>query len=103
MAVCERLRVDAAAVFTVFLDLYANLFAPDLSHGHGLGTPAEGWLDEALVGKTVVPFATSGGSGMGDSSANLQVLAPKAKVVGGRRFRASVSADDLRKWAENCR
>jgi flavodoxin len=54
---------------------------------------------EALAGKTVVPFATSGGSGMGDSTANLQALAPKAKVVEGRRFRASVSADDLGKWA----
>ena len=53
----------------------------------------------ALAGKTVVPFATSGGSGMGDSTANLQALAPEAKVREGRRFRASVSADDLRKWA----
>ena len=54
---------------------------------------------EVLAGKTIVPFATSGGSGMGDSTANLQKLAPKAKVVEGKRFRASVSADDLRKWA----
>ena len=53
----------------------------------------------ALAGKTIVPFATSGGSGMGDSTANIQKLAPKAKVVEGKRFRASVSADDLRKWA----
>ena len=53
----------------------------------------------ALAGKIVVPFATSGGSGMGDSTANLQKLAPKAKVVEGKRFRASVSAEDLRKWA----
>ena len=55
---------------------------------------------DALAGKTVVPFATSGGSGMGDSTANLQTLAPKAKVAEGRRFRASVSADDLAKWAK---
>ena len=53
----------------------------------------------ALAGKTVVPFATSGGSGMGDSTQNLQALAPKAKVVEGRRFRASASADDLKAWA----
>ena len=52
-----------------------------------------------LEGKTVVPFATSGGSGMGDSSANLQALAPKAKVVEGRRFSASVDADTLKAWA----
>ena len=54
---------------------------------------------EALDGKTVVPFATSGGSGMGDSTANLQALAPKAKVVEGRRFSVNVDADTLRKWA----
>ncbi len=53
----------------------------------------------ALAGKIVVPFATSGGSGMGDSTANLQSLAPGAKVKEGRRFRASASADDLKKWA----
>ena len=54
---------------------------------------------EALAGKTIVPFATSGGSGMGDSTANLQALAPKAKVVEGRRFNVSVDADTLKKWA----
>lgn len=53
----------------------------------------------ALAGKTIVPFATSGGSGMGDSSANLQALAPKARVTEGRRFRASVDADTLKEWA----
>ena len=53
----------------------------------------------ALADKTIVPFATSGGSGMGDSTANLQALAPDAKVVEGKRFRASVSAEDLKKWA----
>ena len=54
----------------------------------------------ALAGKTVVPFATSGSSGMGDSSANRQALAPAAAVKAGRRFAASVSADDLAKWAK---
>ena len=54
---------------------------------------------EALAGKTIVPFATSGGSGMGDSSANLQALAPKAKVTSGRRFGASADADTLKEWA----
>ena len=53
----------------------------------------------ALAGKTVVPFATSGGSGMGDSTANLQALAPEAKVENGRRFRGTASADDLADWA----
>ncbi len=54
----------------------------------------------ALAGKTIVPFATSGSSGMGDSSANIQALAPKAKVTKGCRFRASVDADTLKSWAD---
>ena len=54
---------------------------------------------ETLAGKIIVPFATSGGSGMGDSTANLQKLAPKAAVKGGRRFRASADTDTLKSWA----
>ena len=53
-----------------------------------------------FAGKTVVPFCTSGGSGLGDSAENMQALAPGAKVVNGRRFSASTSADELKKWAE---
>lgn len=50
-------------------------------------------------GKVIVPFATSGGSGMGDSGKNIQELAPKAKVFAGERFSAKVSAEELKKWA----
>ena len=54
---------------------------------------------EALSGKTVVPFATSGSSGMGGSAKNLQKMAPEAKVLDGRRFQTSVSEDELARWA----
>ena len=50
-------------------------------------------------GKTVIPFATSGSSGIGSSGANMQKLAPGAKVVAGERFATSVSADKLAAWA----
>ncbi len=50
-------------------------------------------------GKTVIPFATSGGSGMGDSAKNMQALAPKAKVLDGKRFSASAAEAELAKWA----
>lgn len=53
-----------------------------------------------FTGKTVVPFATSGGSSIGDSGANMQKLAPGAEVVAGKRFAAKTSADDLRAWAQ---
>ena len=42
-------------------------------------------------GKQVIPFATSGGSGMGDSGSIMQKLAPKAKVDSGKRFSSGVS------------
>lgn len=56
---------------------------------------------EAYVfsGKTVVPFATSGGSGLGNSSKNMQALAKGAKVVEGKRFNVRASQDELKNWA----
>ena len=53
-----------------------------------------------FTGKTVVPFCTSGGSGLGDSAKNMQFLASGAKVLDGKRFSSSASADELKKWAE---
>ena len=51
-------------------------------------------------GKTIVPFATSGGSGLGDTIKNLKAICPGANIVEGQRFAASVSESDLKKWAE---
>ena len=53
-----------------------------------------------FAGKTVVPFATSGGSGMGDAGANMAALAPGATVDAGRRFAASASSRELAAWAK---
>lgn len=50
-------------------------------------------------GKTVVPFATSGGSAMGEAGKNMQALAAGAKVLPGKRFSGSVSESELAKWA----
>ena len=52
-----------------------------------------------FCGKTVIPFATSGMSEIGDSGKNMQELAKGAKVVTGKRFTGSVSSDELKKWA----
>ena len=54
-----------------------------------------------LAGKTIVPFATSGSSGIGDSGKNIGTLAKGAKVEEGLRFKANASADELKSWAEN--
>jgi len=53
-----------------------------------------------FAGKTIVPFATSGTSGIGDSGQNMQALAPKAKVLKGARFSSDVSEEELKDWAQ---
>ena len=52
-----------------------------------------------FTGKTVVLFCTSGGSDLGSTVKNLQALAPRARVLAGKRFSPTDSADDLRRWA----
>lgn len=51
-------------------------------------------------GKTIIPFVTSGSSDIGDYGKNLQSLAPNAKVLTGKRFSTSVSAKELKTWAD---
>ena len=53
-----------------------------------------------FTGKTVVPFCTSGGSGLGESGANMQALAPGAKLGIGERFKGRVSEEELAAWAK---
>ncbi|MBR2577785.1 MAG: NAD(P)H-dependent oxidoreductase [Erysipelotrichaceae bacterium] len=50
-------------------------------------------------GKTVIPFATSGTSGLGDTAKNLQELVPEAKVLEGARLKAGIKEDKLKEWA----
>ena len=52
-------------------------------------------------GKTIVPFATSGGSGMGKTAEDLQKTVPLAKVKSGKMLNGRLSADKLKEWAEN--
>ena len=49
--------------------------------------------------KTIIPFATSGSSGIGSSSENIAALAKGAKVASGERFKAGTSVEELRDWA----
>ena len=51
-------------------------------------------------GKTVIPFATSGGSGLGDAAKNMQELAKGAKVVQGKRFGSNASENEFKTWAQ---
>ena len=53
-----------------------------------------------LQGKTIVPFATSGGSGMGNTAEELKVSCKGAIVKSGRRFPANVSEEEIAEWAK---
>lgn len=49
---------------------------------------------------TIVPFCTSGSSGIGSSATNLQSLAPSANWLSGQRFSGSASRDAVASWVE---
>ena len=49
-------------------------------------------------GKTIVLFATSGGSGLGRSAACLRSSAPGAKIVDGRMLNGRLQEAELKKW-----
>lgn len=51
-----------------------------------------------LRGKTIVPFATSGGSGMGNTNESLRRSSPGAKLLHGRVFSADADMHDFETW-----
>ena len=51
-------------------------------------------------GITVIPFCTSGGSGLGDSGKNMQALGKGAKVISGKRLSENASESELKEWTE---
>jgi len=53
-----------------------------------------------LSGKTIVPFATSGGSGMGKTNQALSPSCPDSALLNGKVFRSSASEKELQKWME---
>ena len=53
-----------------------------------------------LTGKTIVPFATSGGSGMGKTNEMLLPSCPGAILAEGCVFKADISKQELVSWAE---
>ena len=51
-----------------------------------------------FTGKTVIPFATSSSSGMGQSSSLLADMAGTGEWQEGQRFSSGVSSDDVQSW-----
>lgn len=54
-----------------------------------------------FTGKTVIPFATSASSGMGQSGTLLADIAGTGNWQGGQRFRSSASADEVSEWVNS--
>ena len=51
-----------------------------------------------FTGKAVVPFFTSGGSGLGEGQGRIEKLARGARVLPGKRFSARASESELLSW-----
>ena len=54
-----------------------------------------------LTGKTIIPFATSGTSGMGKTNERLATSCKGAKLLEGKRFDSRVSGKELAAWADS--
>lgn len=52
-------------------------------------------------GKVIVPFATSGGSGLGKTAETPQELVPAAVVKDGRLLNGRIRMEELKKWADS--
>ncbi len=54
-----------------------------------------------FTGKTVIPFATSSSSGMGQSGDLLKAMAKGGDWQSGQRFSSGASSDTVRNWADS--
>lgn len=54
-----------------------------------------------LKGKTIIPLATSGGSGMGAANKELAPSCPGAVLKEGNVFSANTDGHELKMWAEH--
>lgn len=52
-------------------------------------------------GKTIVPFATSGGSGLGKTAETLREIVPTATVMDGKILNGKQDTAELKKWADS--
>ncbi len=52
-------------------------------------------------GKTIIPFCTSGSSGIGSSAENIKNLAEDATWLDGHRFGSGATESDVRQWIDS--
>ena len=53
-----------------------------------------------LTGKTIIPFATSGGSDIGKTNERLAPSCKGAKLMNGKVLKSSVGHQELAAWVE---
>lgn len=64
--------------------------------------PVDGFIEaNDFTGKTVIPFATSSSSGLGESGELLAEMAGTGDWQAGERFSSSVDESDVTAWVEN--
>ena len=54
-----------------------------------------------FTGKKIIPFVTSGGSGIGEEAPERIKELSKAEVLPGKRFGPGAHTEELKEWAEN--
>lgn len=54
-----------------------------------------------LIGKTIIPFATSGGSGMGKTNEKLLPSCPGAQLLEGEVLASNIKIAELNAWVES--
>ena len=54
-----------------------------------------------LSGKTIIPFATSGSSGMGKTNERLSPSCPVSNLLDGRVFKSNTSSDEYVAWIKS--
>jgi flavodoxin len=63
--------------------------------------PVNGFIQaNDFTGKTVIPFCTSGSSGLGESGAQLAQAAGTGDWLEGRRFPSGVSESEISQWLD---
>ena len=54
-----------------------------------------------LRGKKVIPFATSGGSGIGNTAEDMKKFAPGADILPGRMLNGRIDTAELAAWVKS--
>ncbi len=93
-------RPETVGILTDF-DLYDTVFVGFPIWWYRAPTIINTFLESYdFSGKTVIPFATSGGSDMGDTNLHLAPSCPGARLMPGKVFRTDVTKEELSDWAK---